>query len=183
MEIRLVTTKGYPILRPPNGVRMEDHAEWTKATARKYLLWFVDVIPQRLHVLEDYFQKSIGADTENNLVEFGKVAEEALMEAYFSDTQASRPTLTDAGYSLAADMGFLLSQSLLESAPSHLQWSIANGPKTYVSRRLPVVTGFGNSELDPILVSTNLSLGVIRGRKSGDAWLTSYRTWLSKIRQ
>lgn len=166
----------YPLFVPPAGVALVDHAVWSRGQAAEYFDWFQLIAESRVDQMAAYFGLTVGARVRSDIVAVSEVASIAFARTPFSEMEAKH--LTNQGYALGADLGLLISQVLVRAHP-RLTWQCGSGPADYVSKNLPVLTGFLHGvRFDPTLVGTAQAHGVFSGRRGPSAWADAYDAWV-----
>jgi hypothetical protein len=163
----------YPIFMPPGHLAEKDRQEWRKSEADEYFQWFQENIGPRVKQLLEYLNEKISnSPDEKDLARIGKKIAMLLQHPKFS----IEGDLTDSGYALAADMGLLMSV-MFQSMFPHLHWQIVRRPKSDISYNLPVLTGFGPVDLDPIQISITQAFGTISKNSGPEAWSEAFKVW------
>lgn len=167
----------YPLFTPPEDLAAKPRKEWSRKEAKAYFDWFMQTMPKRIAAVSAYFGEDIAQGPERTLKAMGKKAVEELRSSEFAQTVGGAPTLTNAGYALAADMGLLVAHYLVQALGQAVAWKILTRPKSDISYNLPVLSGFGALSLDPIQVSISEAYGVLRGARGPDMWYEVYEIW------
>lgn len=152
----------YPLLIPPFDI---DFSEMSPAQAREHLEWFVSQIPERLDLLSgvstisldysneslihlwEWFLPRVSIERKSNeeLSNSLSVIPEWLKET-FSQNPRHTKKLTKESTVLAIDISMYFSNMFLYKYPM-LKWSVNTKSKKYVYYNMPVISGFGKTEL------------------------------------
>jgi hypothetical protein len=174
--------KHYPLFVPPSEVAEKSHRQWSKKEARIYFDWLMRVAPDRIRELIDFLGFAGREPDRRLLSDLGKEVALLLVTDDFSwASGGSSRTLSDRGHALAADMGLLTAQVLLEKSAPAVRWMILEKPRSDMSFNLPVLSGFGDLVLDPIGGSIAESTGVLMGRRDSRVWLGIFDYWSSRV--
>ena len=182
-ETARTDSTSYPLFLPPDALAEKGSDYWSKSESEQYLDWLVDAIDTRLSGLAGYLKMDIQPkEAASTLSVCGTRVALAVQLPDFSLVEDGIKKLSpSAGYSIGADVGLLFAHLLLYASGSQLAWSIGRGPKSYVSRNLPVIVGFtDNMELDPVLVGINMCRRVLR-EGSASSWQQVYEHWRQRI--
>ena len=178
-----MSSRQYRHFIPPPEVAGKPHRDWSKSEAEIYFDWLVGVTPDRAR----YLLRFLGLDERmldrTTLLELGsRVVRLLPSEAYSRAEGEGNRILSDCGYALAADMGLVTGQLLLEALQPRVRWEILRKPKSDLSYNLPVLTGFGGFSLDPIGGSIAEANGVLLGRRGSDAWVRILDYWSERAK-
>lgn len=184
--MRSIIKPPYPLFVPPGVLGTKDRSEWTAKEAKAYFQWLMDSAPSRIQKLLEYFGEASGQEPEQLLLSLGKKTAEVVQLEEFSVQTATGKELTNRGYALAADIGLLIGQMLLDSSNNKLSWITVKKPKSHISFNFPVITGFRVTgayvvDLDPILAATSQLSGLLDGDRGVDVWLDIYDYWKNEI--
>jgi hypothetical protein len=182
----------YPGFSPP--LDPGDRKTWSKPDARRYFDWFLSELPIRIDRVSKYLGLDSNLSHGEQLEQAGQVLARRLGEPVFSRageleeatlnghkiSYQTGPLLTATGSSLAIDVGLLMASFLQEEFPS-LHWMLVTHPRSYVSFNLPVLAGFGQLELDPLLTALSSAHGILAGLQSPSVFLEAYSWWRSHV--
>lgn len=128
----------YPTFEPPSALASADRFSWSKTQRNEYRVWLMSIAPARIEAFETWLGVRWDRITEES---FFSVT--SAFDAMVSGGQpfSADSELTASGHSLAADMGLLFAEFLIDQSRNALQWSIVDSPKRDVSFGLPVLRG------------------------------------------
>jgi hypothetical protein len=164
-----------PIVRP--GCRgRADRPFGVESSAGRGILRLVSIDRKaRVDQMAASLGLTVSERVRSDIVAVTEVASIALTRIPISEVEANR--LTNQGYAISADLGLLMSQVLVRAHP-RLTWQGGSGPPDYVSKNLPVLTGFPDDvQFDPILIGTSQAHGRVTGRRGPSAWADAYDAW------
>ncbi len=173
--------EGYPLFIPPEDLVNKLPKQWNAKEAKEYKSWLLYIIDERI----DYLLTRLGFDKnqniENQLLALGYKVSDLLNSSQFTEKGLKGRSLSSQGYALAADMGLLVAQLLIEKNNGKIYWEILKKPKSEISYNLPVLKGFSVTYLDPVGGSTAEASAILRGQREGDSWKKIYEFWSSKV--
>lgn len=172
----------------PSGHAEDDRREWSKERAEEYYKLLMESIVTRTDGLLKYFNESISDANKDILLRLGDkavieietnklwaIAEEKLIK--FKSGHVIKidkeKELTDAGYSIAADMGLLVARFLIDDCSGSVRWNLIRKPKNDASYNSAVLVGCG-VPWDPVESSVANTYGILRGDLSSDIWRKMY---------
>jgi hypothetical protein len=196
-----------PFLSPIKGLGVP-HSQWTLRQAKAHFAWIMEIRYLRAQGLSEY----LGIEPAENLSRVDRreyLAEHAMRYApllaseQFVGTRAPPPPdtperirkmieaspslridLTDQGYALAADMGLLFTNILLESGGYRSILSLRGGRRD-INYRLPCLEPIENSEphkiFCPVDVAIGKTLSIASGSLKWACWLEWYDCAMGEI--
>lgn len=190
----------YPYIIPPFEVKEFD--DMSPKEARAHFDWFVGIIPDRMRLLEERIQKSIGESgfkldyTKGSLltvwswfkknVQIQEKSEEELTKEKNSANVMTiqfieSKKIISEWMAIALDISIYFAECMVKNNPS-LKWDVVIKPKSFAYVNRPVVVGYKYKlALDAsniILVQTKK---VLDESTSQDALVTLYENWEKQI--
>ena len=173
--------KDYPLFIPPEQVHSIPQKNWNASQAELYFEWFMSVKDDRVNYLLTALNEVYSNDPESDLKRIGSKVYDELFKAPFSERENGTIKITNCGLAMAADVGILLANVLMFNN-SHIKWEILKKPKSDLSYRLPVLTGFvGLDYIEPIRYSTGNSRAILMGEENADVWWKLYEAAQEKV--
>lgn len=171
----------------------------TKRESQIYFEWFISEIPTRIATLNSFYVKTTGTSgdkldlSQESLIELWnwfipkisvvKKTEEELENEVSMAPDWLRDELikknqkfSDETSSIIIDLGIYFGTVFLTSNVN-LKWGVIHKPKSYVYVNQPVITGFRNSELNPISIVYNSSLKQLRNTGNEKQLFDVFNTW------
>lgn len=186
----------YDIVKPPFEKNLRD---MSRIELKQYFQWFIDVLPQRMDVLEDAVRRTPGFDqwcadyTPSSLAPLGhwfttQVETRSRSEADLEKTKEQQvfpfdvagDELTNRTFSLAMDIGMYLGQVFLKNHPS-LSWTQDISDKKLIDYGQSLVSGFGSVPLNPVSIVVVLAYGLASEKKTGDRLREIYDIWQKRV--
>ena len=184
----------YPLFEPPLELVERGIRNWSKPEADRYREWLLFVMPERIRSVRrilslppsrepDILLNVAGAEMAKLLAlpESSRMSspETANLRGH-SITVPAGPQLTPLSYALAADLGLLWADLMVERYPLH--WETIRKPKSDVSYNLPVLAGFEHEmNVDPVRVSATLAIGLLDETRTPTAWADVDRWWAAQV--
>jgi hypothetical protein len=170
----------YPVFSPPISLAAKAPKEWSSAEAKEYFRWFEEVASERREGLLTYLGLERDLSPEALLSKAQAKFEALLRQGQFRSHDLAQGALTNEGYAIAADLGLLVAQLLIENSQGKISWEILKKPRGEQSFNLPVLRGFGLLHLDPVGGSIGDAAWIASGNSKPDAWVKTYKYWLDK---
>lgn len=173
----------YPLFVPPVGLACKSHREWTRSESQAYFEWLMESLDGRVKSLLRALV--IPEDLENEkrlLLLAGERIVEALDDPRSTvESSEGGRTLSNLGYSLAADIGLLTGKLVKRTLGDRVRWEVVRKPKSDMSYNLPVLAGFKVGTYDPVGVSIADASSVLAGRRTYEAWCNVYEACVGKF--
>lgn len=182
----------YTIIRSPFSFRFR---EMTKSELKSYFEWFMEMIPERIKILEkavcdsskysswraDYSPDSLkilGEWFVEQVDTRTRTSEElnALKSNLSFPMDVNNKELTNKTFSLAMDIGMYFSQVVLTNLPG-TKWNQILKNVREADYGQPVITGFGVMSLNPVRLLVTLAYGIADKRQDGRRLQDLYNTW------
>ncbi len=171
----------YPLFVPPSDIASRTPSEWTESEAKRYFLWLTNSVDDRVAGLLRFLGDDNSSDPSVLLRRVGERAIWVLKKAEFGRIEADGSVkLSDAGYAIAADLGLLVAQRLLDNPG--VRWEILRRPKAEASYNQPVLVGLGPVHFDPIRGAVTEALAAV-GSGDGGVWDRMYTYWSERARK
>jgi hypothetical protein len=193
----VIVMKPYPILDLPEHLKdfeFKGCRQRKKQDAKEYFDWLINSTDRRIGILLDYLEERLTNDILEDLRRIGQSIAEILPDEQFSylskdehvlyerrgrqfDIELSPSRrLTVQGYAMVADLGLLMTKSILNEFSDTLYWEIVSKPKNDIAYLLPQVAGFCKKTIfSPIGGTHALALGIINDNDNGDIWSKAYK--------
>lgn len=138
----------YPQWDPPGYVLSQDHGAWTRSVAKRHYQWYINSIPNRVLVIEEFLSLRINSESSfqsSVSCVFGFITQDA--EPFVSKfdhpdrvNQGSIPS--GKGNALLADLGLALAVCLQNLLPNPPCWRLSKttGRKLYANMPVLVPT-------------------------------------------
>ncbi|HEY6871377.1 MAG TPA: hypothetical protein VI298_01490 [Geobacteraceae bacterium] len=169
-----MSDKKYSLFIPPANIVNKVPNEWTNGEAKEYLEWLLQIHVERVNGLLAYFAENLNDAPEEVLDRIGAKIAKTLQTEEFSCLIDGKPKLTNKGYALAADIGLLVADFILQKYYPVVTWKIVTRPKSDIDFHKPVLTNIGHETFDPIRVSIANAIDILKGHKQSDIWKTTY---------
>lgn len=182
----------YPIIQPPFTLKF---CEMSKSELRDYFVWFMDVMPGRIKMLEDAVSAIPGFESWR--ADFNPDSLDALGE-WFADQVATRERtaeemseikakmtmdlpiesreLTNRTYSLAMDIGMYLGEMMRKTHPS-LRWDQYLKNKRDADYGQVSINGTGVVSMNVVSFLIGIAGSIHRKKKTGRALRQTYDIW------
>jgi hypothetical protein len=187
----------YTIIQPPFTLKFR---EMPKPELKSYFDWFMEMIPERIKILEKAVcdsseYSSWHADySPNSLKILGKwfvgqvetrtrTSEElsSLKSGLSFPMDVNNKELTNKTFSLAMDIGMYFSQVVLTNLPG-TKWNQILKNVREADYGQPVIAGFGVVFLNPVRILVTLAYGIASKKQDGSRLHELYNTW-EKLRK
>jgi hypothetical protein len=189
-----------PILRP--------FKEMTRTEAKIYFKWFIEQIPTRISMLQQAVNSSSRLEFREWVA--NKMPDSLILLAeWFAHEITTRPlsnedqeliaqnleqiptkyriiysqpeqVLTDKTYSLITDIGMYLGEVFRKQFPQ-LEWQLFVQGKKYADYQKPVLSGFGDTECNPIDLVQVVALGLIKKTVEPARLYEIYSYWTHQV--
>jgi hypothetical protein len=174
----------YPHFVPPEHLAVKRWKDWTAGEADFFLRWLLKAIPSRLDALFAYFGVERARTARRTLLEIGKKVQVALRTPEFShwpfpnrgaiDDRA----LTNRGYALGADLGFLVATYLSEKLKGKVEWAIFRKTRRWAAHNHPVLRSqIVDFEFDMIACGLTGCFGILAGSHDYRFWADLVGVW------
>jgi len=184
----------YPLMEPP--FHFKSFYELSKKEAMDYFRWFLGEIPNRIRILNEYFEETSGLPKE--LLDYTpeslnviwnwfspKIRIVPRTEEEIEEQKALVPPGTDIDpykpsnetLAIAFDIGIYFGETFRRNN-NGIEWGVVTKPKSlfYVNR--PVLRGFKSNKLmDPIHLMHTLTLREINEKKEESPLYDLYEVW------
>lgn len=164
----------YSLFVPPAQLASRTPREWTGKEANQYAKWFFAEMPSRVDRLLEFLNLDAAQRPEVLLELAGERTAEHLRLPLFSSSAQGRVELTDLGYALAADMGMLVAQLIVEEIGADASWATLKKPRSAAAFHLPVLFTRSATFLEPLGASIGQAHGVLRGDRTPSIWREMY---------
>lgn len=186
----------YATIQPPFTLKFR---EMSKKELKDYLLWFMDVLPQRLNELAEAVRETPGFEAWQ--ADYTPASLDTLGEWFAGQVETRNRTedelqaikdrlvfpmdipgdeLTNRTFSLAMDMGMYFSQVLLKNYPS-LKWEQPLDNKKFADYGQPLLTGFGSVSINPVRIGHVIGHGVADKTYTGRRLREVYDYWAQRV--
>jgi hypothetical protein len=129
-----------------------------------------------------FFQAQRVGEPDNILRQIGARAEAALGNNEFTVIRDANRLLTNRGYALGADLGFLVASLLAESLGDKVEWAIFRKNKRWFPHNHPVLRSRAvDCQFDMIMCSLNGCYGIIAGSDDGRFWADLFAVWRNML--
>ena len=174
-------TSKYSVFAPPDALAKKLPRDWSNAEAQAYRDWLLSHANARVETLLNFMCLQRTSEPDVLLHEAQIKLENLFSDAEFVENGPTGKRLTQLGYAIAADLGLLVAQLIIEATQGKVHWKILTKPKSDTSFNLPVLEGFGATTYDPIAVSIADATWILRSNYKPDAWVKVYRHVVASV--
>jgi len=156
----------YPLFVPPKELQYpgKKPKQLRRDQAEASFNWFLSVQAERVSHLLNFLGLSLQDDYGELLERTGKEVFARLRQNPFSHTETGQRVATPVGLSLAADMGMLVGQLLINASNGRIRWTLLTEPEDGLHYQLPVLMGTHPYwHVEPIRASIMKTKQMIRG--------------------
>ena len=156
----------YPLFVPPKELQYpgKKPKQLRRDQAEASFNWFLSVQAERVSHLLNFLGLSLQDDYGELLERTGKEVFARLRQNPFSDTETGQRVATPVGLSMAADMGMLVGQLLINTSNGRIRWTLLTEPEDGLDYQLPVLMGTHPYwHVEPIRASIMKTKQMIRG--------------------